>query len=48
MEILKEIQNRYSPRSFSEKPVEQEKLDALFEAARQTTQKPYLFISLRF
>lgn len=34
MAILKEIQNRYSCRAYQDKPVEQEKLDRIFEAAR--------------
>jgi nitroreductase len=34
MELLKTIESRYSPRAFDPKPVEKEKIEAMFEAAR--------------
>jgi nitroreductase len=34
LNILDEIKNRWSPRAFSEKPVEHDKLERVFEAAR--------------
>ena len=34
MEIHSNIKNRYSPRAFSRKPIEEDKLKLLFEAAR--------------
>lgn len=34
MELLKSIKERYSPRAFDSREIEQEKIDALFEAAR--------------
>jgi nitroreductase len=34
METIKSIRERYSPRAFSDKKIDQEKIDAMFEAAR--------------
>ena len=34
MTVLEAIKNRYSCRAYQEKPIEQEKLDSIFEAAR--------------
>ncbi|MGM0649800.1 MAG: nitroreductase family protein [Bacteroidota bacterium] len=34
MKLLKSVSERYSPRAFSDKPVEKEKIGAMFEAAR--------------
>lgn len=34
MELLKSIKERYSPRAFDSREIEQEKISALFEAAR--------------
>jgi len=34
MELLNSIKERYSPRAFDSREIEQEKIDALFEAAR--------------
>jgi len=35
MEVLEPIRKRYSCRAYQDKPIEQEKLDIIFEAARQ-------------
>jgi nitroreductase len=35
MKVIEAIQKRYSCRAYQDKPVEQEKLDQIFEAARQ-------------
>ncbi len=35
MKVIEAIQKRYSCRTYQDKPVEQEKLDQIFEAARQ-------------
>jgi nitroreductase len=48
MQIEELILKRWSPRAFSSKPVEPEKLDALFEAARwapsSSNQQPWRFV----
>ena len=48
LKILDEIKNRWSPRAFSEKPVEPEKLERVFEAARWSAscfnEQPWRFL----
>ncbi|MEJ8757319.1 nitroreductase family protein [Pontibacter sp. H259] len=48
IEVNELIQNRWSPRAFSSKPVEVEKLEALFEAARWApsamNEQPWRFV----
>ncbi|MFP4664998.1 MAG: nitroreductase family protein [Bacteroidales bacterium] len=48
MKLLESIKNRYSPRAFSSKPVEKEKIEAMFEAARWApssyNKQPWSFI----
>ncbi|MEJ2545759.1 MAG: nitroreductase family protein, partial [Calditrichaceae bacterium] len=48
LKILNEIKNRWSPRAFSEKPVEYDKLERVFEAARWSAscfnEQPWRFI----
>lgn len=50
-ELMPEIQKRWSPRAFSEKPLEEWQLRALFEAARwaasSSNQQPWRFLVAR-
>ncbi|HEM49316.1 MAG TPA: nitroreductase [Caldithrix sp.] len=49
VKILDEIKNRWSPRAFSDKPVEPEKLKRIFEAARWSAssfnEQPWRFLA---
>ncbi len=51
MELYEAIRNRYSVRSYEDKPVEQEKLDRIFEAVRQapsaSNRQPWKFVLVR-
>lgn len=48
LKILDEIKNRWSPRAFNEKPVEADKLERIFEAARWSAssfnEQPWRFL----
>ena len=51
MELYEAIEKRYSVRAYEDKPVEQEKLDRIFEAVRQapsaSNRQPWKFILVR-
>ena len=51
MELYEAIKKRYSVRSYQDKPIEQEKLDRIFEAVRQapsaSNRQPWKFILVR-
>jgi len=48
LKLLEEIKNRWSPRAFSDKPVESDKLERIFEAARWSAscfnEQPWRFL----
>ncbi len=51
MELYEPIKKRYSVRSYQDKPIEQEKLDRIFEAVRQapsaSNRQPWKFVLVR-